>query len=435
MDKAWKTRPGATANRKNCGKFRDFCNATPDAPCYTTIMKSEYVVVGGGLVGLSTAYQLLRAKPGASVCVLEKEAMVASHQSTRNSGVIHTGVYYAPNSFKARLCVEGRRALLDFAEEHRVPHSICGKVIVATSEAELERLKILQARAQSNGVDVSLLSAGEMKEREPHVAGVGGLWVPSAGVVDFAALAQALVREISRLGGEVITNARLRAATRTGVGWILSGTFDLIHAGYVVNCAGLHSDSVARKFGDRTEGRIIPFRGEYYVLRESARKLCNSLIYPAPDPRVPFLGVHLTKRIDGSVECGPNAVLALAREGYSWREFNARDVLRMIRFSGFRQLVATQWGIGAEEIYRSLSKGAFARALQKLVPEITTADLIPGDSGVRAQVVRPDGSFEEDFSFKDSPYVTHVLNAPSPAATSCLALGAEITQRVLAKKS
>jgi (S)-2-hydroxyglutarate dehydrogenase len=398
-------------------------------------MKSDYVVVGGGLVGLSTAYQLLRAKPGASVCVLEKEPAVATHQSTHNSGVIHTGIYYKPDSLKARLCVEGRRAILDFAEEHGVRHSICGKLIVATSDEELKRLKILHARAQSNGVDVSLLSPEEMREKEPHVAGVGGVWVPGAGVIDFAGLAQALVKEISRMGGEVMTNARLRAATRTGVGWILSGTFDLIHAGYVVNCAGLHSDSVARKFGDRTEGRIVPFRGEYYTLRESARKLCNTLIYPVPDPRVPFLGVHFTRRFDGTVECGPNAVLALAREGYSWRDVNGRDVMRMIRFGGFRRHITQNWRVGAEEIFRSLSKAAFARALQKLVPDVTGKDLIPAGSGVRAQVVRPDGSLEEDFSFKESPYVTHVLNAPSPAATSCLAIGDEITQRILTRKS
>jgi L-2-hydroxyglutarate oxidase len=229
----------------------------------------------------------------------------------------------------------------------------------------------------------------------------------------------------------VLTNAKLSAATRTGEGWILSGNFDLIHAGYVVNCAGLHSDSVARKFGDRTEGRIVPFRGEYYVLRDSARKLCNTLIYPVPDPRFPFLGVHFTRRFDGSVECGPNAVLALAREGYSWKQVNTRDVVRMARFSGFRRLIAKHWKMGAGEIYRSLSKGAFVRALQKLVPSVTAEDLLPGGSGVRAQVVRPDGSLEEDFSFQESPFVTHVLNAPSPAATSCLAIGNEITQRVL----
>ena len=389
------------------------------------------MIIGGGLVGLSTAYQILKTKPGVSLCVLEKETTVASHQSTRNSGVLHTGVYYKPGSFKAQLCVEGRRSVIDFAQEHGVVHSICGKLIVATSEDELGQLKNLHTRAQNNGVNVSLLSPSEIKEREPHVSGVGGLWVPNAGVIDFAGLAHALVREITRLGGNVITNARLRAATRMGSGWILSGTFDLIHAGYVVNCAGLHSDSVARKFGDRTEGRIVPFRGEYYVLRESARKLCNTLIYPVPDPRFPFLGVHFTRRFDGSVECGPNAVLALAREGYSWSEVNVRDMLRMIRFSGFRRLIGRHWKMGAGEMYRSLSKGAFVRALQKLVPDVTAADLVPGGSGVRAQVVRPDGSLEEDFSFKESPFVTHVLNAPSPAATSCLAIGAEITRRVV----
>lgn len=394
-------------------------------------MKSDYVIVGGGLVGLSTAYQILQAKPGASLCVLEKESTVASHQSTRNSGVIHTGIYYKPGTFKARLCVEGRRSVLAFAQQHGVTHSLCGKLIVATSTDELQQIKNLHERAQSNGVDVTLLSLEEIKEREPYVEGVGGLWVPHAGVIDFAGLAQALVREITRLGGEVITNAKLSAATRTGEGWILSGNFDLIHAGYVVNCAGLHSDSVARKFGDRTEGRIVPFRGEYYVLRDSARKLCNTLIYPVPDPRFPFLGVHFTRRFDGSVECGPNAVLALAREGYSWTDINTRDIVRMARFSGFRRLIAKHWKMGAGEMYRSLSKGAFVRALQKLVPSVTAEDLLPGGSGVRAQVVRPDGSLEEDFSFKESPYVTHVLNAPSPAATSCLAIGNEITQRVL----
>ena len=390
------------------------------------------MIVGGGLVGLSTAYQILLAKPGASLCVLEKESTVASHQSTRNSGVIHTGIYYKPGSYKARLCVEGRRSVIAFAQHHGVSHSICGKLIVATSTDELEQIKNLHARAQSNGVQVTLLSPEQIKEREPYVNGVGGLWVPNAGVIDFAGLARALVGEITRLGGQVLTGAKLSSATRTGEGWILSGNFDVIYAGHVINCAGLHSDSVARKFGDRTEGRIVPFRGEYYVLRDSARKLCNTLIYPVPDPRFPFLGVHFTRRFDGSVECGPNAVLALAREGYSWKQFNTRDIVRMARFSGFRRLITKHWKMGAGEMYRSLSKGAFVRALQKLVPSVTAEDLLPGGSGVRAQVVRPDGSLEEDFSFKESPYVTHVLNAPSPAATSCLAIGTEITQRVLA---
>jgi L-2-hydroxyglutarate oxidase len=345
--------------------------------------------------------------------------------------VIHSEIYYEPGSFKARLCAAGRNALVDFAREHGVRHAICGKLIVASSGEELPVLQNLQARAESYGIAVSLLSPDEIKEREPYAQGVAGLWVPNAGVIDFRELALALVKEITRMGGKVITNAKLRAATRTGAGWILSGTFDIIHAGHVVNCSGLHSDSVARKFGDRTEDRIIPFRGEYYELRESARKLCNTLIYPVPDPRFPFFGPHFTRRLDGSVECGPNAVLALAREGYSWRDVNTRDVVRMMRFSGFRRLVTKHWRTGAHEIYRSLFKSAFVHSLQKLVPSLTAADLIPGSSGVRAQVVRPDGSLEEDFSFKESPFVTHVLNAPSPGATSCLALGAEISCRVV----
>ena len=394
-------------------------------------MKSDYVIIGGGLVGLSTAYQILRAKPGVSLHVLEKESSVATHQSTRNSGVIHTGIYYKPNSYKARLCVEGRRSVIDFAREHGVTHSICGKLIVATSDSQLEQLKTLHSRAQSNGVDVQLLSPGQIKEREPYVAGVGGLWVPNAGVIDFGGLANALVAEIRRLGGEIITDAKLTAATLTGQGWLLEGTFPFMAAGFVVNCAGLHSDTVARIFGDRTGGRIIPFRGEYYVLRESARKLCNTLIYPVPDPRFPFLGVHFTRRFDDSVECGPNAVLALAREGYSWKDVNVRDISRMVRFSGFRRLIMKHWKMGMGEMYRSASKAAFVRALQKLVPSVTADDLLPGGSGVRAQVVRRDGSLEEDFSFKQSPFVLHVLNAPSPAATSCLAIGREITEKVL----
>jgi L-2-hydroxyglutarate oxidase len=394
-------------------------------------MKSDYVVIGGGLVGLSTAYQLLLARPGSSVQVLEKEGSVALHQSTRNSGVVHTGVYYKPGTYKAKLCTEGRRLLLEFADRHGVSHSICGKLIVATTKEQLEQLKNLLNRGQTNGVDTKLISADELKEREPYVAGVGALLVPQAGVIDFAGVAKALVNEITRLGGEVVVNAKLLAATRMGDGWILEGSFPFMHAGYVVNCAGLHSDSVARKFGDRTEGRIVPFRGEYYILRESARKLCNTMIYPVADPKFPFLGVHFTRRFDGTVEAGPNAVLAMAREGYSWTDVNIRDLLRMARFAGFRRLIARHWRMGTEEMYRSLSKAAFVKALQKLVPSVTSEDLIPGSAGVRAQVVKPDGSLEEDFSFEESPYVLHVLNAPSPAATSCLSIGSEIARRVV----
>jgi L-2-hydroxyglutarate oxidase len=394
-------------------------------------MKRDCVIVGGGLVGLSTAYQFLLARPGSSVCVLEKESRVAGHQSTRNSGVIHTGVYYKPDSYKAQLCVKGRLALLEFAAQHNITHSICGKLIVATSPAEMDQLAALHARGQTNHVRTQLLSSDEMKEREPYVTGLGGMWVPDAGVVDFKGLAEALVEQIRALGGEVLTGAKALSASRDGQEWRLSGAFSEIRSAYVVNCAGLYSDRIAKLFGERPAGRIVPFRGEYYVLRESARKLCNSLIYPVPDPRFPFLGVHFTRRFDGSVECGPNAVPALTREGYSWRNFDITDLADMLGFSGFRHLARRHWRMGAGEMYRSLFKSAFVKALQKLVPTVTPEDLVPGGSGVRAQLVQPMGELEQDFAFYESPAALHVLNAPSPAATSCLAIGEEIVRRIL----
>lgn len=393
-------------------------------------MKYDCVVIGGGLVGLASAYQLLLAKPSAKLLVLEKEASVAQHQSTRNSGVIHTGVYYKPGSYKSQLCTEGRLSLLEFAQRHNITHSLCGKLIVATSEREVERLKSLHQRAISNGVALELLSAAALKEKEPHVAGLQALWVPGAGVIDFGGVARALVDEIKRMGGDVLVGARVAAAAREEADWILEGTFPQIKARYVINCAGLYSDRIARLFGDNPPGAIVPFRGEYYLLKERARGLCRSLIYPVPDPRFPFLGVHFTRRFDDSVECGPNAVLALAREGYSWTAVNTRDVASMFGFKGFHSLILKHWKMGCAEIYRSLSKAAFVRALQRLVPSVTEDDLLPADAGVRAQVVKPDGGLEEDFSFLRSVNVLHVLNAPSPAATSCLAIGRVVVEQL-----
>lgn len=397
---------------------------------YLSVMNYDCVVIGGGLVGLASAYQILLARPSAKVLVLEKEASVAQHQSTRNSGVVHTGVYYKPGSYKSRLCSEGRISILEFAQRHNITHSLCGKLIVATSQLEVDRLKSLHQRATSNGVALELLSAEALKEKEPHVAGLQALWVPGAGVIDFGGVARALVGEIKRRGGEVLVGARVVKATNSGAGWILEGTFPEINARFVINCAGLYSDRIARLFGDNPRGAIVPFRGEYYLLREGARDLCRGLIYPVPDPQFPFLGVHFTRRFDGSVECGPNAVLALAREGYSWGAFNARDVLSMIRYDGFHALIVKHWKMGCAEIYRSIFKASFVRALQRLVPAVTEADLIPAGAGVRAQVVKPDGGLEEDFSFLRSVNVLHVLNAPSPAATSCLAIGRVIVEQL-----
>jgi L-2-hydroxyglutarate oxidase len=394
------------------------------------VKQYDCAIIGGGLVGLAAAYQILLSHPGRKIVVLEKEQALATHQSTRNSGVMHTGVYYKPGSYKSQLCTEGRLALLDFVKEHNVAHSLCGKLIVATHAGEVERLENLYKRAVENGVKLELLSAEALKEREPHVAGVKGLWVPGAGVVDFEGVALALKKEIIQRGGEIVLGATLTSAVSEGIAWVLEGSFDTMKAGFVINCAGLFSDRVARMFGASPPGEIVPFRGEYYLLRDEARSLCRALIYPVPDPRFPFLGVHFTRRFDGSVECGPNAVLAFAREGYSWGKVNLADTFSMVSFSGFRKLIARHWKMGCGEIHRSLSKAAFVRALQRLVPEVREADLLPASAGVRAQVVRRDGSLEEDFSFLESPNALHVLNAPSPAATSCLAIARVIASKV-----
>ncbi len=394
-------------------------------------MKVEYVIIGGGLVGLSTAYNLLVAKPGSSVRVLEKEPHISLHQSSRNSGIIHSGIQYQAGSSKARLCVEGRAMLMDFATKHSVPLSLCGQLIVALSESQQAALLKLFDQGRENGLNPILLSGDEIKKREPHVQGLSGLWIPEAGIMDFTALAEALAVEIRQLGGVIATQARVKAATRTGVGWIIEGNFPLIHGQYAINCAGLHSDRVARIFGDRTEERIIPFRGEYYVLKEETQGVCKSIVSTIADADLPFVGVRFTPRLDGSIECGPQTVLALAREGYSWNAVNIRDIFRMIRASGFRRLISSNWRVGYTEFARTFSKETFAKALQQLIPDIEKDDLVPGRSGVRAQVVKPDGTLEEDFVLKQSPYVIHVLNAPSPGATACLALGKEIANRIL----
>jgi L-2-hydroxyglutarate oxidase len=391
----------------------------------------DHTIIGGGLVGLGVAYQLLAKRPGSAVLVLEKEPNLATHQSTRNSGVIHTGIYYKPGSYKAKLCAAGRLSILQFAQQHNIRHSICGKLIVATNQQELERLGTLRSKADSNHVEAHNLSAEQLREYEPHVAGVGGLWVPGAGVIDFAGVARALQSEIQRMGGTIKTNWKVESAARSQGRWNIASSQESLASKFVINCAGLYSDRIAATFGTTPSGQIVPFRGEYYLLTEAAKKLCRGLIYPVPDPRFPFLGVHFTRRFDDTVECGPNAVLALAREGYRWGAISPREIVRMATFRGFRTMALKHWQMGLAEMYRSLSKAAFVRALQKLVPDVTSADLLPAGAGVRAQVVRADGSLEDDFAFAEGPGLLSVLNAPSPAATSCLAIGAEVSERVL----
>jgi L-2-hydroxyglutarate oxidase len=378
-------------------------------------------VIGGGIVGLATAHRLLLDRPDAGVTVLEKEDRVAAHQTGHNSGVIHAGVYYRPGSLKARLCRAGSQSMVEFCREHAIPVQVCGKLIVATGPAELPRLHALHARAQANGLAVRLLSPAEAGEHEPQVACVAAMHVPTTGIVDFPAVCRTLATLVEKAGGQVRLGARVTAVReRAGGGLAIATTGGEVGADVVVNCAGLHADRVAKLAGVDPPARIIPFRGEYYELVPGRRDLVRGLIYPVPDPRLPFLGVHLTRMIDGGVHAGPNAVLATAREGYRWRRFSARDVAGIASWPGMWRLGRRHLRYGLAEVRRSLSRRRFAADLARLVPELTAADIVPAGSGVRAQAVHRDGSLVDDFLIVARPGQLHVLNAPSPAATSSL---------------
>lgn len=392
----------------------------------------DAVVVGGGVVGLASALALLEVRPSASLVVLEKEGAVAAHQTGRNSGVIHAGLYYKPGSAKARTCTRGRSLLERFCEEHGVPFERCGKVVVATSAEEVPRLEELERRGRANGLGgVRRISPDELKDREPHAAGVAALFVPETGIVDYREVAAAYVREIERRGGQVRTGARVTAiatrGNRVGVDW--AGGH--LEARVLVACAGLGSDRVARMAGLSLDVAIVPFRGEYWMLAPERASLIRNLLYPVPDPRFPFLGVHFTRRLGGGVEAGPNAVLALKREGYTRTSFDARDAWDLARWPGFWRMAARHWRMGLDEQRRSLSRRAFARACAVLVPEVTEQDLTPGGAGVRAQAVARDGALVDDFAFAESAHMVHVLNAPSPAATASLAIGEEVAARAV----
>jgi L-2-hydroxyglutarate oxidase len=397
----------------------------------------DLVVVGGGLVGLATAYALLQRRPGASIVVLEKEERVAFHQSGRNSGVIHSGLYYKPGSRKARTCREGRLALLKFCEEHGVAHSVCGKVIVATEPEELPRLERLHERATENGIATTRLDPAGLRDFEPHATGLAALHVPAAGVCDYKGMARTLVEQIAARGGAVHTGTEVRALRReAGAGdtrWTLevqgAAGSSTLRARALVNCAGLWCDRIARRAGARPTSRIVPFRGEYYDLRPERADLVRTLIYPVPDPRFPFLGVHFTRGFDGTVECGPNAVFALRRDGYKKTDVSLRDLYDSLTFPGFWRLTLRHLRTGLAEQYRSFVKAAFVRALQRLVPEVRADDLVPGGAGVRAQALTTSGQLVDDFDLLDDDAALHVLNAPSPAATACLAIADEIATR------
>jgi L-2-hydroxyglutarate oxidase len=390
------------------------------------VSETRVIIVGGGIVGLATAYSLLQKSPGSRVTLLEKEDQLAAHQTGRNSGVIHSGIYYKPSSFKATFCKAGNASMVAFCREYGIAHELCGKVIVATEPDELPQLEKLYLRGLENGLEVRRLSLEQMREVEPHMAGIAGLQVPSTGIVDYEAVVQKLAELVRAAGGEIRTKVRVLKASN-GVVHTTAGDFE---AKLLINCAGLHSDRVARSAGAAVEAKIVPFRGEYYTLKPEKASLVRTLIYPVPNPMFPFLGVHCTKMIDGSVHLGPNAVLAFAREGYTKATINVRDLVETLMFPGFWKLAAKHWRDGFQEIVRSFSRAEFVRSLQRLVPAITEDDVVPCDAGVRAQALHPSGALEDDFLVIEKPGAIHVCNAPSPAATASLEIGKHIASLV-----
>ncbi|MFE2184998.1 L-2-hydroxyglutarate oxidase [Streptomyces sp. NPDC059455] len=397
-----------------------------------TALDCDVLVIGGGIVGMSTAYAITRAAPGTRVTVLEKEAGPARHQTGRNSGVIHSGIYYRPGSLKARFAVRGAAEMVKFCAEHGIAHEVTGKLIVATERSELPRLHGLVQRGRENGIPVRELGPAQIAEYEPWVRGLAAIHVGTTGVCDFGAVAARLARLAQDAGTSVRYGAQVRTigrrpsavAVRTADGTVL-------RARALVNCAGLHCDRVARLAGDDPGMRIVPFRGEYYELVPSRASLVNGLVYPVPDPTFPFLGVHLTRGIDGGVHIGPNAVPALAREGYAWHTVRPQELAGTLAYPGSWRIARRHWRYGAGELRRSLSKRAFTDAVRRLLPDVTADDLIAAPAGVRAQAVLPDGTLVDDFLISQSPRIVHVLNAPSPAATASLPIGREVARRVL----
>jgi L-2-hydroxyglutarate oxidase len=383
----------------------------------------DFAVVGAGLVGLATARALTARYPGSKLVLLEKEPQVAAHQSGRNSGVLHSGIYYKKGTLKADLTAAGRKAMLDFCQEHNIAYELCGKVILATNEEELPRLEPLYQRGVENGLEVSLIGPDDLEEIEPHARALKAIWVPQAGIVDYKAVALQLAEDLQRGGAELQLGSQVERSEKEQGGVRLSTSSGEIRTRLAINCAGVFSDRLALNAGVDPDLRIVPFRGEYFALKAGARKLVRGLIYPLADPRFPFLGVHLTKMTDGEVLVGPNAVFTLDREGYSGGDFNARDAYESLRYSGFWRLVLPNIGTGLGELLRSGSVRAFTKAVQRMVPEISSADLAPTRAGIRAQAVDKDGKLVDDFRFGRGDGWLHVLNAPSPAATACLAIG------------
>jgi L-2-hydroxyglutarate oxidase len=389
----------------------------------------DVVVIGGGIVGLATALQFGRVFPKLRLLLVEKEDRVARHQSGHNSGVIHSGIYYKPGSLKAKLCVEGAASMVAFCREHAIPVEICGKIIVATSAEEIPRLQGLLERGQANGITgLKLLDKAQAREIEPHCGGIGWLHVPSTGITDYVAVCQKYAELIATQAGTLSTMTEVTGIARSNGETVIETTRGSLGTKYVINCAGLHSDRISRLAGEKTDVMIVPFRGEYYDLVADREHLVRGLIYPVPDLRFPFLGVHFTRRVAGGVDAGPNAVLAFKREGYRRTDFSLQDAAATFAYSGFWHMAARYWRSGAAEFYRSFHKPAFVRALQTLLPEIGSADLVADGSGVRATAVARDGSLLDDFQFMCSQNMLHLWNVVSPAATASLPIGREIVR-------
>jgi len=405
-------------------------------------MASQYdlTIIGGGILGLSTALKITAAHPDVKLLLLEKEAELAHHQTGNNSGVIHSGLYYRPGSLKAKSCVAGRKELIAFCDQNSVPYEICGKVVVATSEVELARLEDLHRRGEANGLKgLEIIGPERLKEIEPHATGIKGLFVPETGIVDYRKVAAAYAMKVRDANGDIRLGQKVVGILDRPDEIVLQTSGGDYRTKHLINCCGLQSDIVAQMMGDAAknaneeEHRIIPFRGEYYKIAPQRQFLVKNLIYPVPDPTFPFLGVHFTRMARGGVEAGPNAVFAYAREGYSHSDINLSDLWRTLSFKGFWAITGKYWQTGFGELYRSLSKKAFVHALQKLLPEIRESDLVPGGAGVRAQAVSASGALVDDFIIKQSQRAIHVLNAPSPGATASLAIGQQICQ--MAEKS
>jgi len=390
----------------------------------------DFAVIGGGIVGLSTGVHLAERFPGATIVVLEKEPKLAAHQTGNNSGVIHSGLYYKPGSLKATMAKAGSESMVKFCSDHGIAHDVCGKIVVATRPEELPLLDNLFRRGIENELPVEKISAERAREIEPHVAALAALWVPTTGIADYTAVCATYAELIEAAGGSIHLGTEVERLERRSSSHRLVTSKGDVEARFIVNCAGLYSDRVTRMDGADPTAQIVPFRGEYYELAPHRRDLVKGLIYPVPNPDFPFLGVHFTRMIDGSVHAGPNAVLAFKREGYEKTDFDAKELFEILKYKGFHKLAAKNWREGAREMWRSVSKKAFVKSLQQLIPEVTEDDVVPTHAGVRAQALQPDGGMVDDFLIVEAPHALHVCNAPSPAATASLEIGREIASRV-----